>query len=92
MELLDFRMHDGSRQFYTMQKTIAWNDLISRLERLNRLVVKEFLPSLTLGSWLEFSFKGYNYCVNEQMGMYWFLVKDPTCPEEILVEVVETLS
>jgi hypothetical protein len=36
---------------------------------------------------MDFSFRGYNFAVNNQMGNYWFFAEDPACPEEILFEI-----
>jgi len=37
--------------------------------------------------WMDFSFRGYDFSINTQMGDYWFLAENPDCPEEILLEI-----
>ncbi|MBK7708568.1 MAG: hypothetical protein IPJ30_23110 [Acidobacteria bacterium] len=37
--------------------------------------------------WLDFDYRGHRFSVNNQFGDYWFFVRDPKCPDEILLEV-----
>jgi hypothetical protein len=92
IKLLDIRSKDGSRQFFDLQKSISWDDLIIHLKKLDQLEIKEFLPSPDLGSWLDFSFKKFEFSVNEQIGMYWFFVENSSCPDEVLYQLAEHLS
>jgi hypothetical protein len=75
IKLLDIRQNDGSRNFFGLPTSVTWNDLIGHLNQLEQLTIEKFLPSPVLGSWLDFSFKGYEFSVDDQMDMYWFLSK-----------------
>ena len=38
---------------------------------------------------MNFSFRGYNFSVNNQMGEYWFFSENAECPETVLDKIVE---
>jgi hypothetical protein len=91
IKLLDIRQNDGSRNFFDLPTSVTWDDLIGHLNQLEQLTIEKFLPSPVLGSWLVFSFNGYKFSVNDQMGKYWFFVENTSCPEEILFQLAEHL-
>ena len=92
IKLLDIKMNDGSRHFLDLPKSVTWDDLNHYLKKLKKSKIVKFLPDHIFGSWLDFSFNGYTFSVNEQSGRYWFFVDDPSCPEEMLQHVADHLS
>jgi hypothetical protein len=50
--------------------------------------VTNFITDNVTEGWLDFTYKGQSFSVNDQHGNYWFFVEDPACPDEILHEVV----
>ena len=39
-------------------------------------------------AWIDFTFEGHAFTVNDQFGEYWFFVADPTCPDSVLRAVL----
>jgi hypothetical protein len=39
--------------------------------------------------WLDFEFAEHNFSVTNQFGDYWFFVQDASCPDEILIEIID---
>lgn len=88
-QLMDFRAHDGSRQFAELPQTVLWHALRDHIKRLRGVKMTGFLTDDITEAWIDFEFRGHSFTVNDQLGEYWFFVKDPECPDEILVQVVE---
>ena len=87
-KLFDFRMKDGSRNFMDLPTdVIDWNGLYDYLGKLDGVKKTGFLTDGVTEVWMDFSFRGYDFSVNNQMGEYWFFVENPGCPEEILTEI-----
>jgi len=51
--------------------------------------VINYLTDNVTEMWLDFSFRGHRFIVNNQLGEYWFFVTEPICPDDILRAVVE---
>ena len=81
-------MHDGCRQFGELPQSASWYKLRRHLSKLNGVSVTEFLTNHVTEAWIDFSFRGYQFTVNDQFGDYWFFVKDPNCPDNILEAVL----
>lgn len=84
--LIDQRMHDGSRHFVSLPESQPSSRLMTYLDGLIGALPTAYLPSM-LESWIDFSYKGHKFSINNQMGEYWFFVRDSNCPEEVLLEV-----
>lgn len=82
-------MHDGSRQFAELPEVCAWEVFRQHIERLPGAAVTDFLTDHVTEMWLDFSFRGHSFTVNNQYGDFWFFVRDPACPDDILTAVVE---
>ncbi len=87
-ELLHIIMHDGSRQFGELPQSASWNKLRRHIGKLNGANVTEFLTDHVTEAWIDFSFRDYQFTVNNQFGEYWFFVKGPHCPDSILEAVL----
>ena len=87
--LLNSPMHDGSRQFAELPGACSWDGLRRHIERLPGATVTDYLTDNVTEMWLDFSFRGHAFTVNNPYGDFWFLVRDPTCPDDVLVAVID---
>ena len=88
-KLFDYRMEDGSRNFADLPETVFFDELRTHLKGLTGAVETSFLTDWVTEVWLAFDHRGHSFSINNQYGDYWFFVKDPACPDEILTEVIE---
>lgn len=88
-ELFDMRMNDGSRHFADMPETVYFDTVADHAETLAGAEVTNFISDGVVEMWLDFTFRGHKFSINNQFGDYWFFVDDPECPEEILLEVCD---
>jgi hypothetical protein len=88
-ELLNITAKDGSRQFASLPESRSWYALRDHLTRLPGVTVTEFLTDGFTEAWIDFSFRGHSFTVNNQWGEYWFFVRQPECPDAILSEVTD---
>jgi hypothetical protein len=86
-DLLDMRMNDGSRHFADLPETVFFDEFADHVEKLEDAEIKEFITDGVVEMWLDFEYCGHLFSVNNQFGDYWFFVRDPNCPDEILLEV-----
>ena len=83
-------MKDNSRNFMDLPTDIiGWSDLYNYLGKLDGVKKTGFLTDNVTEVWMDFSFRGHNFSVNNQMGEYWFFTENPNCSEEILTEIAE---
>jgi hypothetical protein len=82
-------MHDGSRQFAELPETYAWEDFRQIIQRLSGATITDYVTDDVTEMWLDFGFRGHAFTVNNQHGEFWFFVRDPVCPDDILTAVVE---
>jgi hypothetical protein len=87
--LLNSRMHDGSRHFAELPEVCSWDTLRQHITRLGGAAVTRYLTDDVTEMWLDFSFRGHAFTVNNQSGDFWFFVRDPACADEILLSVVD---
>jgi hypothetical protein len=81
-------MNDGSRHFGELPQTVLWYDLRDHIEKLEGAVITGFLTDDVTEAWIDFTYKDHKFSVNDQMWKYWFFVKDPKCPNDILRAVL----
>ena len=87
--LADFRMHDGSRHFASLPEVWPFSRLRQHVEQLAGATVADYVSDDVTEMWLDFSFRGHSFTVNNQDGEYWFFVNEPECPDDVLVAVVD---
>ena len=83
-QLLNIIMHDGSRNFGELPQTASWYKLRKHISRLNGAVVTDFVTDHITEAWIDFTFAGHSFTVNNQFGDYWFFVDNPQCPDDTL--------
>jgi hypothetical protein len=86
-KLLSIIMYDGSRHFGDLPQTVLWYELRDHIDGLDGAEITDFITDNVIEAWIDFSYRGYRFSVNDQFGDYWFFVDNPKCPDEIL-EVV----
>jgi hypothetical protein len=87
-ELLNIIMNDGSRHFGDLPQTILWHELRDRIDGLKGAKVTNFITDNITEAWIDFSYGGQQFSINDQFGEYWFFVEDPKCPDSILEAVL----
>jgi hypothetical protein len=40
-------------------------------------------------AWIDFTFQGHKFTINDQVGEYWLFVDDADCPDATLHSIVE---
>jgi hypothetical protein len=92
MKLIDVRTEDGSRQFACVPKYGTWRTLHEQVGRLPGATVHNFVAEGVAGPWMEFSFRGHRFLVQERDGDWWLCVRDPQCPDTLLYQVASHLA
>ena len=87
-ELLNFIANDGSRQFGEVPQTVLWYELRDHLEKLDGAAITDFITDHVTQAWIDFTYRGYKFSVNDQFGDYWFFVDEPSCPDDILKSIL----
>ena len=82
-------MNDGSRNFADLPEIASFDKMRELLVTFGGAVETDFVTDQVTEIWLDFEYRGHQFSINNQMGNYWFFVKDPECPEQILTAVVE---
>ena len=89
MKLLNHKAYDGSRQFLALPESIDWDEVRDHIAALPSVQVTEYLTDHITEVWIDFSFHGHNFKVNNQFEEYWFFVEDADCPEHTLLIVAD---
>jgi hypothetical protein len=86
--LFDIRMHSGARHFADLPQTTSWYDVRDHVERLPGATLTGFVTDHVTEAWIDFTYAGYEFSINDQFGDYWFFVRDPACPDAVLLRVL----
>ena len=92
MTLLDHRAHGGARRFASFREGVPPERLRAHLGRLAGLSLGEFLTDRMTEAWIDFTYRGYDFTVNNQVGQFWFFVDQPDAPASVLEEVTAHVS
>ena len=87
--LTNFSMHDGSRHFVSLPEVCSFESLRRHVANLAGATMTNYLSDEVTEGWLDFSFRGHAFTINNQYVEFWFFVSDPACPDNILAAVVE---
>jgi hypothetical protein len=85
-------MHDGSRCFLSLPPNADWHAVRDHVSGLPDAVLTGFVTDGVTECWIDFRYSGHEFSVNDSPGDYWFFVKDPECPDELLQSVVAHFS
>ena len=90
--LPDVRMHDGSRHFGGFAErggdVADWHVLRGAIAALPGAVETGFVTDGVTEAWLDFTFRGHEFSLNNQMGEWWCFVQDPEAPDDVLRTVL----
>jgi hypothetical protein len=89
IQLFDITMNDGSRHFGDLPQTVLWYELRDHIAHLSGAVITGFITDDVTEAWIDFTYLGHHFSVNDQYGDYWFFVDDPACPDDVLRDVLE---
>ncbi len=81
-------MKDGSRKFAELPQVALWQELCEHLRAYNGIVVSNLLTDNITEGWIDFTYRGHSFVINDQFGDYWFFVDKPTCPDDVLNELI----
>jgi hypothetical protein len=87
--LFNRTMNDGSRHFAALPESRSWEALRDHFSGFDGAEVTAFVSDGITEVWIDFTYRGHRFSVNNQYGEYWFFVADPRCADEILREVVK---
>ena len=90
--LLDGRMADGSRHFASLPEKRSWRALQRHIAKLPSVALGELVSDGVSEVWFDFRFEGHDFTVNNQLGEYWFFVRDPSCTDSVLHRVADHCS
>jgi hypothetical protein len=94
VRVIDMRMHDGSRHFGDIPENYdpaspEWHRIKAHVPELSGAALTGFVTDDVTEAWIDFSFRGHEFSINNQHAFWWFFVNDPECPEELLVTVLD---
>jgi hypothetical protein len=81
-------MCDGSRNFAGLPQTLDWYPVRDHVSAFPGAELTGFLCDHVTEAWIDFTYRGHRFSINDQYGDYWFFVDDPECDEQILDEVL----
>lgn len=81
-------MADGSRNFGEIPDTVFFDKIRDYLRNLEGASETAFVSDRVTEMWLDIDYRGHNFAINNQNGLYWFFVDDPLCPDEILLDLL----
>src|ERR1700757_690128 len=64
-----------NNSFYRFPQTRFWHELRDHLLALPGLAVTDFTDASVVGSWLDFTFRGYRFTINAESGEFVFFVE-----------------
>lgn len=90
--LFDHRLNDGSRNFADLPESYdpvapQWHTLRAHVGSLPGAVLTAFVTDDVTEAWIEFSFGGHAFSLNNQQSSWWLIVEDPACSEATLEAV-----
>lgn len=93
MALIDLRMRDGSRHFGSFRERYdadspEWHRLRDHVARLEGATLTGFVTDEVTEAWIDLTWRGHAFSLNNQHGEWWLFVADPACPDEILEEIL----
>ena len=88
-KLINITMNDGSRHFGDLPASIGWHQLCKHIGRLDGAQLTDFITDNITEAWIDFTYRGHQFSINNQFGQYWFFVDNAQCSEETLKAVLE---
>ncbi len=79
----------GSREFATLPPNYTGYSTRDHVMKLPGAKLTSFITDCITESWIDFTYRGHNFTLNDPWNDYYCFVEDPACPDDILVDVVE---
>ena len=90
--LFDLRMADGSRHFGAFPERGGavpdWDVLRAAIATLVGALATGFVTDHVTEAWIDFTFAGHTFSLNNQNGDWWCFVQDPAAPDGVLRTVL----
>ena len=86
-QLLSLRAKDGSRHFLSLPAIAGWHSVRDHVSTLAGAKLTGFLCDGVTEAWIDFTYEGEAFTINDQYGEYWFFAANPQCPEPVLSQV-----
>ncbi len=80
-------MNDGSRHFASLPRRLLPYAVRDHVARLTGATLTGFVGG-DAEAWIDFAYEDHAFSVNDVWEEYWFFVRDPACPDEVLARVV----
>jgi hypothetical protein len=87
-KLFNMTMNDGSRHFYARPMDVSWDDLLDSLEKLKDMEITAIVTDDVVETWVDFTYRNYEFSINNQNDDYWFFAETRGCPDDVLLEVI----
>lgn len=92
--LFDLEMNDGSRHFGDLPERYdpelpEWRRIRDAVPKLTGAKLTGYVTDDVTEAWIDFRYQGHEFSINNQQGQWWFFVRDPACPDALLVAVLE---
>jgi hypothetical protein len=82
-------MGDGSCRFAEFPQDVLWRAVRDHVAKLPGATLTGFVCDEVTEAWIDFQYRRHYFSINDQLGEYWFFVRDPSCSDEVLLEVVD---
>lgn len=82
-------MNDGSRHFGDLPQTASFDEMREHARKLSGVKETGYITDNITEMWLELTYRGHKFSINDQYGTFWFFVEDRDCPDSVLSEVLE---
>lgn len=91
-KLFDLRMPDNSRHFAELpegssQGAPQWDLIRAHVALLPGAHLTSFVTDHVTEAWIDFEYGSHRFSLNNQQGMWWMFVADPSCPVPVLTQV-----
>jgi hypothetical protein len=73
--------------FCRFSQSRAWHELREHLSSLPGVAATDAIDDPIIGSWIDFTFRGYSFTINADSGKFVFFTEDTDCPESVRAEV-----
>ncbi|MBX3243597.1 MAG: hypothetical protein KF685_03905 [Acidobacteria bacterium] len=82
-------MSDSSRHFGDLPHTADFETMREHAGKLPDAKETAYITDNITEMWLDLTYRGHKFSINNQFGEYWFFVENRDCPDEVLSEVLE---
>ena len=81
----------NARHFVDLPEVVFFDQLADHIGELPGAEVSEFEADGVVAVWIEFSYRGQKFFVDNLLGDFRFWVEDPKCEEAVLLDIAAHL-